>query len=128
MPSVTVPKTLSGAADLRLEPEEKGLLQYPGDSLRSYFEIQTPDTRLIQYDCGKLQVIQVGSRLGCDLLVTSWDSISGLLGLAFSRPKNDKFGLFYIGWPGHFLEFIKYLAFFKVYRSFYSKVKPFFLF
>ena len=30
---------------------------------------------------------------------------------------NDKFGLFYIGWSGHFLEFIKYLAFFKVYRS-----------
>ena len=53
---------------------------------------------------------------------------TGFSGLAFSRPKNDKFGLFYIGWPGHFLEFIKYLAFFKVYRSFYSKIKPFFLF
>ena len=42
--------------------------------------------------------------------------------------KNDKFGLFYIGWPGHFLEFIKYLAFFKVYRRFNSKIKTFFLF
>ena len=52
----------------------------------------------------------------------------GLPGLAFSRPKSDEFGLFYIGWPGHFLEFIKYLAFFKVYRRFYSKIKTFFLF
>ena len=54
--------------------------------------------------------------------------LTGLPGLAFSRPKNDKFGLFYIGWPGHFLEFIKYLAFFKVYRRFYSEIKTFFLF
>ena len=35
---------------------------------------------------------------------------------------------FFIGWPGHSLEFIKYLAFFKVYRRFYSKIKPFFFF
>ena len=55
-------------------------------------------------------------------------SIAGLPGLAFSRPKNDKFDLFYIDWPGHFLEFIKYLAFLKVYRRFYNKIKPFFLF
>ena len=52
----------------------------------------------------------------------------GLPGLAFSGPKNDKFGLFYIGWPGRFLEFIKYLAFFKVYIRFYFKIKTFFLF
>ena len=50
---------------------------------------------------------------------------AGLPGLAFSRPKNYKFGLFYIGWPGQFLEFIKYLAFFNVYRS---NIKTFFLF
>ena len=31
-------------------------LTLPGDHLRSYFQIQTPDTRLIEYDCGKLQV------------------------------------------------------------------------
>ena len=53
---------------------------------------------------------------------------SGLPGLAFSRPKYDKFGLFYIGWPGHLIEFIKYLAFFKVYRRFCSKIKTFFIF
>ena len=55
-------------------------------------------------------------------------SLPGLPGLAFSGPKNDKFGFFYIGWPGHFFEFIKYLAFFKVYRRCYSKIKTFFLF
>jgi len=31
--------------------------RYPGDFLVSRFQIQTPDTRLIQYDCGKLQVL-----------------------------------------------------------------------
>jgi len=31
--------------------------RFPGDSLLSKFQIQCPDTRLIQYDCGKLQVL-----------------------------------------------------------------------
>ena len=31
--------------------------KYPGDCLVTRFQIQTPDTRLIQYDCGKLQVL-----------------------------------------------------------------------
>jgi len=31
--------------------------RYPGDFLVSRFQIQTPDTRLIQYDCGKLQIL-----------------------------------------------------------------------
>ena len=42
--------------------------------------------------------------------------------------KNDKFGLFYIDWPRNFFEFIKYLTFFKVYRSLYSKIRTFFRF
>lgn len=31
--------------------------RFPGDFLASKFQIQCPDTRLIQYDCGKLQVL-----------------------------------------------------------------------
>merc|ERR1719192_1624817 len=31
--------------------------KYPGDCLVTRFQISTPDTRLIQYDCGKLQVL-----------------------------------------------------------------------
>ena len=43
-------------------PEEQLALaaresRYAGDFLHSRFQIQTPDTRLIQYDCGKLQVL-----------------------------------------------------------------------
>ena len=46
----------------------------------------------------------------------------------FRGQKMTNLAFFYIGWPGHFLEFIKYLAFLKVYRRFYSKIKTFFLF
>merc|ERR1719347_817328 len=31
--------------------------RFPGDFLMTGFQISTPDTRLIQYDCGKLQVL-----------------------------------------------------------------------
>jgi len=31
--------------------------RFPGDFLMTRFQISTPDTRLIQYDCGKLQVL-----------------------------------------------------------------------
>ena len=43
----------------------------------------------------------------------------------FEAKKWQIWPFFYIGWPGHFLEFIKYLAFLKVYRRFYSKIKTF---
>ena len=43
----------------------------------------------------------------------------------FRGQKMTNLVFFYIGWLGHFLEFIKYLAFFKVYRRFYSKIKTF---
>ena len=39
---------------LALAAEES---RYAGDFLNSRFQIQMPDTRLIQYDCGKLQVL-----------------------------------------------------------------------
>jgi len=31
--------------------------RFPGDFLQSRFAVQAPDTRLIQYDCGKLQIL-----------------------------------------------------------------------
>ena len=46
----------------------------------------------------------------------------------FRGQKMTNLALFYIYWPGHFLEFIKYLAFLKVYRRFYIKIKTVFLF
>ena len=50
----------------------------------------------------------------------------GLPGLAFSRPKNDKFGLFCIDWPRiFFIYLLSIWPFFKVYRSLYSKIKTF---
>ena len=48
----------------------------------------------------------------------------GLPGLT----KNDKFGLFCIDWPRNFTKFIKHLAFKKIYRSLYSKIKTFSVF
>merc|ERR1719350_1850224 len=33
------------------------LYRFPGDFLASKFQVQCPDTRLIQYDCGKLQIL-----------------------------------------------------------------------
>ena len=37
--------------------ESRVTCRYPGDHLLTRFQISTPDTRLIQYDCGKLQVL-----------------------------------------------------------------------
>ena len=37
--------------------ESRDTCRYPGDHLVTRFQISTPDTRLIQYDCGKLQVL-----------------------------------------------------------------------
>ena len=40
-----------------LDKPSSALTKYPGDFMLAKFQIQTPDTRLIQYDCGKLQVM-----------------------------------------------------------------------
>ena len=37
--------------------ESRVTCRYPGDHLVTRFQVSTPDTRLIQYDCGKLQVL-----------------------------------------------------------------------
>ena len=56
VPAVHVPTgpSLSPVSSRVLKPETR---QFPGDCLVTRFQIQTPDTRLIQYDCGKLQVL-----------------------------------------------------------------------
>jgi len=57
---INIPKTWVKADDYQLTSprvENTKHARYPGDSFASRFQIQTPDTRLIQYDCGKLQVL-----------------------------------------------------------------------
>ena len=54
VPAVHVPAGLSPVTSRLVEPE---MTKYPGDCLVTRFQLQTPDTRLIQYDCGKLQVL-----------------------------------------------------------------------
>ena len=55
IPAVHVPAGhISLVTNPPLDPESA---KYPGDCLVTRFQIQTPDTRLIQYDCGKLQVL-----------------------------------------------------------------------
>merc|ERR1719410_977280 len=55
VPAVHVPvPPLLTPVSTRLLP---AAARYPGDQLATRFQISTPDTRLIQYDCGKLQVL-----------------------------------------------------------------------
>jgi len=54
VPEVSVPSP-PPPTELHSIPLPKS--RYPGDFLVSKFQIQCPDTRLIQYDCGKLQVL-----------------------------------------------------------------------
>ena len=52
--SVSAPPPPPNMASLSLSTRSS---RFPGDFLTSKFQIQCPDTRLIQYDCGKLQVL-----------------------------------------------------------------------
>jgi len=54
VPEVSVPTPPPPAEMLNLPPS---LYRFPGDFLASKFQVQCPDTRLIQYDCGKLQIL-----------------------------------------------------------------------
>lgn len=55
---INVPKTWTAARrDLSNQDDDPKHKRFPGDFLISRFQVQTPDTRLIQYDCGKLQVL-----------------------------------------------------------------------
>ena len=56
---IHVPKAWTGERREGTVAECGGLetKRYPSDFLISRFQVQTPDTRLIQYDCGKLQVL-----------------------------------------------------------------------
>merc|ERR1719232_1603837 len=56
IPAVTVPtQPLLTPVSTKILTERSS--RFPGDFLTSKFQIQCPDTRLIQYDCGKLQVL-----------------------------------------------------------------------
>ena len=54
---IHVPKTWTSARiEVNLDDDSQ-VKQFPGQFLISRFQVQVPDTRLIQYDCGKLQVL-----------------------------------------------------------------------
>ena len=61
---INVPKTWTSLVNWDGRASEENAMaattafsRYPGQFLVSRFQVQVPDTRLIQYDCGKLQVL-----------------------------------------------------------------------
>jgi len=52
-----MPPVRTNAKISKVEEIDDDELCLPGDYLERYFQVQMPDTRLIQYDCGKLQIL-----------------------------------------------------------------------
>ena len=78
----------------------------------------------LQEKSGKLSCAMKGPRKS-DKIKWKIRCNAGLPGLAFSRPKNDKFGLFYIGWPGHSLYLLSIWPFLKSIEDSIVKSKHF---